>query len=244
MEETYNLKAVVLKREPWREADLLVTLYSGEQGRIELAARGARKIKSKLAAHLEPWNLVEVMAVRGRRLDYAGAATSENCFSGLKSDYEKLEIAGKTLAFFDRLIKPRESEGAAEIFFLLKDFLKLINDHDRPTGELKLLADFFIFKLLIQAGYQPELFNCLVCGKRIAAGGNFFSPAKGGVICRQCLKEEKISSLTISDEAVKVLRLAGKMEIKRLAKLALAPKTIKEINNLICSFQKHCLNQT
>jgi len=43
----YNLQAIILKRQIFREDDLLVTVYSLERGKLILQAKGAKKIKSR-----------------------------------------------------------------------------------------------------------------------------------------------------------------------------------------------------
>ncbi|MFH1822239.1 MAG: recombination protein O N-terminal domain-containing protein [Patescibacteria group bacterium] len=43
MEETYTTKAIVLNRQPFRENDSRVVVYSFEQGKMELVARGTKK---------------------------------------------------------------------------------------------------------------------------------------------------------------------------------------------------------
>ena len=69
MEETFNTKAIILKREPFWEADTRVVVYSLEKGKLHLIARGTKKISSKLAGHLEPMNFVDLMVVRGKQFD-------------------------------------------------------------------------------------------------------------------------------------------------------------------------------
>ena len=47
MEETYNTKAIILNRQPFRERDSRVTIFSLERGKLILVARGTKKITSK-----------------------------------------------------------------------------------------------------------------------------------------------------------------------------------------------------
>ena len=86
MEETYATKAIVLNRVPFRENDIRVSLYSSDQGRLDLIARGARKTKSKIAGHIEPISLARIMVIRGKRLDYLGSAINEASYFNIKND--------------------------------------------------------------------------------------------------------------------------------------------------------------
>jgi len=107
-DETYRLRGVVLGRESRRENDLMVDLLTEEQGRLKLVARGAKKFKSKIAAHVEPFCLVEAMAIRGRREDYLGSCLSAEVFSCLKGDLERLKMASEAINFVKSLVRERE----------------------------------------------------------------------------------------------------------------------------------------
>ncbi len=56
----YVTEAVVLKKEPVREFDARVSLYTKELGKVSAVVTSARKPLSKLSPHLEPLSMVEV----------------------------------------------------------------------------------------------------------------------------------------------------------------------------------------
>ena len=116
MEETYNTIGIVTKNEPWREYDSKVKIYTLDRGLLEMVARGTKKIKSKLAGHLEPATLVNLMVVRGRQWPYVGFATNENSYINLKEDLASLTIVGKIFKAVNGLIKAEESD--ERIFYL------------------------------------------------------------------------------------------------------------------------------
>src|SRR3989338_1050697 len=153
MEETYNVKAIILNRKSFSEGDSRVIVYSRENGKLELTARGAKKIKSKSAGHLEPLNLSDIMVVRGRRYDYVGAAVSENCFSNIKNDLAKLAVAAQAVKIVDQAIRPGVVD--EKIFELLEEYLEVLDTAKKDffarggsaLGE-KIFASFFVLKLL------------------------------------------------------------------------------------------------
>lgn len=63
MNEFYFSEAVVLSKEPVGEADVRVSLYAKNYGRFLARAKSARKITSKLSAHLEPGNLIKARII-------------------------------------------------------------------------------------------------------------------------------------------------------------------------------------
>ena len=235
MDETYRTKAIVLNRRPFNEDDTLVIIYSLDKGKLELVARGTRKIKSKLAGHLEPFCLAEIMVVRGRQYDYIGAAASENCYFNIKNNLAKIAAASQAINIFNRIIKPKQAE--AEVFKLVKDFLDTLNRCLPVMVDQKLLANFFIFKLLIKLGHQPELYHCVKCRNKILPQGNKFDLAAGGLICQKCLtKFRSKNQLTISQNTIKILRLAEKSNFRELLKVKIDKKDEKEIKDIVGSF--------
>ena len=63
---TYHCEALILKHVPFGEADLLVTFFTRERGKIRAVARGARRSNSKLVGHLEPLTQVNLSVAQGR----------------------------------------------------------------------------------------------------------------------------------------------------------------------------------
>ena len=235
MEETYNLKVIVLNRRPFAEDDGRVVVYSCERGKLELVVRGMKKIKSKLAGHLEPITLVNIMAVRGRQYDYVGAAASANCYFNIKSDLAKITTAGEAIKIFNRIIKPKQAD--TEVFKLVKDFLDTLDGRISLIFDQDLFVHFFIFKLLIKLGHQPELYYCVKCRKKILPQGNKFDLARGGLICHECLANfSSKSQLTISENTIKILRLAEKSNFRQLSKIKIDKKDEREVKNIVGSF--------
>lgn len=229
MEETYNLTAIILNRRPFSENDGRVAVYSGERGKLELTVRGLKKIKSKLAGHLEPITLASIMAVRGRQYDYVGAAVSEDCYFNIKSDLDKLAAAGEAIRIFNKIIKTGQAD--AEIFELLKNFFNVLENNAK--GAYNFLCRLFIFKLLVKLGHKPELHHCVKCQAKVTPAGLKFDLARGGLICDNCRTK---SGLTISENSVKLLRLAEKNDFKKIIKIKINKKTEGEAENIISSF--------
>ena len=123
MEPTYNTRAIILDRVDFREADSRIICYSEDKGKLELVARGAKKLKSKSSGHIEPLTLSRLMVVQGKDMNYAGTAIGEDFYANIKGDLDKILVARQALALVERMTREGEVDGHAEIFNLLKDFL-------------------------------------------------------------------------------------------------------------------------
>src|SRR3989344_2480846 len=69
----YVDEAVVLSREPHADADSRIALYTKRYGKLMVRAKSARKITSKLSAHLEPGQLIGVRLVEKNGLQIVDA---------------------------------------------------------------------------------------------------------------------------------------------------------------------------
>jgi len=243
MEATRNSPALILQRRPYRESDILVTAYTLDFGKLTLVARGAKKLQSKLAGHLEPLTRADLMIVAGRGFDYVGGALTADAYPSIRADLNKLYYAGRALGLFDRLVG--EGEADRELFFLLIEWLERLGaqaDCGRERGELYLAA--FSLQLLGATGYRPRLDNCLDCGRPLQPGRNYFSLLYGGLVGGDCFDQRKETAtgsddlLKISDNCVKVLRLITQRNPEDLDKLKLDKKLSAELSHITESFIK------
>ncbi|MCK4540300.1 DNA repair protein RecO [Candidatus Parcubacteria bacterium] len=227
MEETFNIQAIILNRHIFRENDSRVLVYSKEHGKMFLVARGARSIKSKMAGHIEPFCLSDLMVVRGKNYNYIGGAKSGNCFRELKSDLKKLEVAGRSFAILNKIIKEHEVD--PKLFFLINDFLEALSDINKNIDS-NLFLHAFILKLICQLGYRPELYSCVICRKDINPNNNYFDFKRGGLVCSSCRK----NSLTIHKDSIKLLRFIVKENFKNISKLHFNKKiSLGAIKNIV-----------
>lgn len=239
MEETYRVKAVALYRRSFGENNTIVTIYTTEKGKLELIARGTKKSKSKLAAHLEPITLVDIMVVRGKKYDYIGSAISENCYFDLKNSLEKIKAAGEVIRILNLIVKTGDCD--KEIFELLISYFDFLNSAKEELN-YDLFVQLFIFKLLIKLGHQPDLYYCVNCHNKILPINNKFDLIRGGIICDKCFSQnENKYQLTISENSIKVLRLINKSNFENLIKIKINDNLKEEIIKIIGSFLSYHL---
>jgi DNA repair protein RecO (recombination protein O) len=240
MEETYTTEAIILNRQPFREYDSRVIAYSRDRGKLELVARGAKKISSKLAGHLEPLSLSKIMVVRGRQFDYIGGAAMEKGFVRLKSDLACIKPAGRAVEATDKLIKSGIED--KNIFNLLLSLLETYDNLRKAPADPEILYYFYVLKLLSLLGYRPNLTHCLDCHQEITVAKNRFDPARGGIICSACPVREDGHSLTISLNNVKLMQFVISHGLSDTAELKLANSVKNEIKKIISSFTQYNVN--
>lgn len=237
MAESFSSQAVILKRDDWRESDSRVVLYTKNFGKIILIARGIKKTKSKLAGHIEPFNLVDILILKGKSIDYLGSAVSRCSYFNLKNDLNALYFSGQALSLFNSLVK--EALPEEELFYFLTTWLELINEKSLDTltkEEGEQLYNYFVIRLMTLLGYKPELFYCTLCQKKIKEADNYLNLRLGGVMDETCLKEQGAKYLPqeivkISNNAIKVLRLFSQKDL--YPNLKIQPELLREISRIV-----------
>lgn len=249
MDETRHSQAIILNRSAYRESDSLVIVYTKDFGKLLLVARGTKKIQSKLAGHLEPISLADILVIKGKGFDYVGSALTRDAYLNLKDNLNKLYYAGRVINWFNRLVK--EGEPDERLFLLLGRWLEVLDNYpaeefNKENGELFFI--FFALKLLSELGYKPEMYECLNCREKIRPGKNYFNLKNGGLVCGQCLEKERSAQginqtelLLISDNCVKLMRFIMDNKLDVAKKLKLDRRVIKELSVLTISFLNfHC----
>ena len=65
-ERIRKVEAVIISHKDLGEADRLIRLISLEHGKLSAIAKGARKIRSRKAAHIEPFTYAALVLAKGQ----------------------------------------------------------------------------------------------------------------------------------------------------------------------------------
>ncbi len=144
------MQALVLSRRNFREADQIISLYTKEKGKLEVLARGVKKITSKNAAHLEPFSLVEVEIIPGKELAHLGAVQPINYFVNIRRDLQKSLAAGYVVGLLNKIL--HEGEKDERLFNFTIAWLTFVNIS--LDLNLSLFVDCYIVKLLYCLGFD------------------------------------------------------------------------------------------
>jgi DNA repair protein RecO (recombination protein O) len=189
---TFKTEAVVLRSIRLGEADRVLHLYTEDRGRVGAVAKGVRRVKSRFGGRLEPLSRVKLVMHEGRSdLCTITAADTVHAHASLREGRAGIERATDACEAVLRLFDSAEPNRPA--YNLLCHELALL---DADAG-LATRAQGLVFrmKLLLAAGFVPELAGCAACGEREHIGA--FSAAAGGVVCPGC----EAGSFPLSEEA-------------------------------------------
>jgi len=203
----YFTPAIVLGKNDVKEYDRFFSLYTRNLGKTIVLAKGVRRSQSKMAGYLEPFALLAVKIVSGRGGNKLSNVETIKRYQNINKDLELIKLASHCLALVNDFVK----EGSCDlgILKLLNQILEILNLEKKNLAEKKFLVNVFKLQLASHLGYQPELYHCLICRKKVEPQDNGFDFLKGGLICSHC----RGSEIDITAEEIKILRLISTKEL-------------------------------
>lgn len=188
-------EAIVLRRIPYGETDLVLQLATRLFGRIACFARAAKRSRRRFPAGFPSFALLEIRVGPPGRTDALRPileAQPVRPHLHLPRDLPCYAAAG-LLVEVAREALPEEAP-EPEAFDALAEALDRLDEGPFSWGAL-LAAEM---RLLAPLGLAPRLGSCLSCDTPAPPGrAAYFDVARGGVVCRRCGGAER----TISGEA-------------------------------------------
>jgi DNA repair protein RecO (recombination protein O) len=178
---TLKTEAIVLRSLRYGEADRILHLYTPYRGRVSAIAKGVRRARSRFGGRLEPFFRLSLVLYEGRsELLTVTAAETLAGHPRLREHAGALDGAARACEAVARVFD--DGDPHAGVYHLLANELALL-DHE-PARASRANALAFRLKLLLAAGFAPQLAACASCGERDHLAG--FSGAAGGVVCAAC----------------------------------------------------------
>ena len=233
---TYRCEGLALRKVAIGEADLVVTVFTAERGKIRAVGKGARRSTSKLVGHLEPLTLARLSVAMGRELDIVSQAEVIDGFAGLKEDLSTLTRGLYVAELLDGF--GPEDIPSPGLLRLALGVLRALPHTAEPETPLR----FFEFHLLRLTGLLPELYECVECRREVEPDAHRFSVNLGGVLCPGCAPTEAwIRPLSL--RAMKVLRLMHRGSLAEAAALSLNPPLADELKSVLSGTIRYWLGK-
>ncbi len=177
---SYTAGGIVLRRIDLGEKDRILTVYTRELGKLSAVAKGSRRPGSKLSGASEPFVHSKMMLASGRDLDILTQAEVKESFPNVRADISAIAHAVYFMELADRFTEDRQPN--PDLFDTVLSALYVLESGTDP----ELTARYFELQMLGILGYAPQFDSCLRCGRTIGRERVAFSPALGGIACRNC----------------------------------------------------------
>jgi DNA repair protein RecO (recombination protein O) len=171
-------EAIVLRTWPFHEADLLVSLFTRDQGRIKGVARHAMKSRKRFGGALEPATQVRAHYTERPRQDLVRLDQFEILWSPLTAPIDTLRLAA--LQFVTEVLEEAMPDQASDdnIYRLAVTVLTSLRSESVYLPML-----YFCLWMNRLMGWMPELGHCAACGLDLRGQTVDWSPTADGVTC-------------------------------------------------------------
>src|SRR6266480_6508922 len=199
-------EAIVLRTYPFRESDLLVTLFTRTEGKVRGVARAAKKSGRRFGGAFETLTYIKVAYEDRERQELARLDSCEVLESPLTTEvsYPRAVALGHVAELLDELLPDREANDA--VFRLALSVLAQLQGE-----ELLLPVTYFELWMARLMGYLPDLSACLNCGRVLNGSRAYFHALADGLMCPE---HKRLASSEMSAES---RNLAGQMLRVRLS---------------------------
>jgi DNA repair protein RecO (recombination protein O) len=175
--------SIILKTYPLGEADRIVAFFSRDFGKLRGVANGARKMKNRFGASLEPLAHSRIQFFEKENRDLVRIQSAEILDSPMKlfEDYDRAVCAARLIELVDRFLPEREPQDA--VFRLVRMTVRALEQ----GCPIEFAGCYFEVWMLRLAGVFPDLFVCSACSKNLQADdARSMAPGLQAVVCNDC----------------------------------------------------------
>lgn len=176
-------EAIVLRTYNLAEADKIVICLTRKAGLVRAVARGARRLKSKYGAGLEPYTVLSLSFYEkeGRELVSVREAEIVRSYFHLSKSAETMTA----LAYMSELVlsfaPPHEPN--EKLFRMTSACLAAL---EQTPEVVQAVTRYFEVWLLKLAGFFPNMRACAECGKRLGSETGVYLNVEGRARCYAC----------------------------------------------------------
>ena len=171
-------EAVVLRTWPVHEADLIVSFFTRDYGRVRGVAKCALKSRKRVGGALEPMTVARAWFAERPRQELVRLDQLEILRSPLSSPVDPVRLT--VLSFFAELLDEAlpDHDPHETVFRLLLAVLDLTTV-EQPWMPLT----YFQLWMTRLMGLLPDLVHCTACGEALQAGETSFNTLGDGLFC-------------------------------------------------------------
>jgi len=217
-----STSAIVLKTIPYGDTSVIARMFTEDQGKVTILAKGAWRPKNNAGALLEPMNHIHLQYYHknSREIQVLKDGGFTQQFSNLRKELSKV-IVGLTIV--EMMDKSTLDNNPFPILYRLGwRVLEKLNDEKQ---NIWLVFVFFLYQLSLRLGFLPNIKKCSKCNADLISG--CFDNYTGELICVNCSTQSKIS---LDENSLSALQ---KLECLHLDDLQTLSINIQGITNSI-----------
>jgi DNA repair protein RecO (recombination protein O) len=225
-------EAIILRTYPMREADLLVTLFTRQEGKIRGVARAAKKSKRRFGGALEPLTYVRAYYEDRERRELSRLDSCEVIESPLAIEvsYSRAVALGHVAELLDELLPDREANDA--VFRLTLAVLSSLR-----TPDIWMAVTYFDLWLTRLMGFLPDLNECIACGRVLNGSRAYFHALADGLMCAE---DRRLASAEMSTESRKLANQMFRAPVETFAATSATKSGTSDLRKyLVQTLERH-----
>jgi DNA repair protein RecO (recombination protein O) len=165
------------------EADLIVSLFTRDYGKLRGVAKSALKSRKRFGGALEPMTLARAWFVERPRQELARLDQLEIARSPLSAPVDQARLA--VLSFFAEVLEESlpERDPQETVFRLVASVLEHTAAVRSETQQPWMPLTYFALWMTRLMGLLPDIAHCTVCGEALQPGEVFFNNHTDGLFC-------------------------------------------------------------
>ncbi len=234
--------AILLRRVDYGDADLILTFFSEDYGKIGVIAKHAKKSRRRFAGVLE---LFSNLSIQCRTRRKGGLAVLEEAqiiepYAALREQILKTAYASYWAELV--MVWTEDDQPLSPLYHLLCYALGELNTGSQVDAQLNLA---FQMRFMALAGLCPNLNYCCVCQtelenfKATAAG---FDLPRGGVCCHDC-DQMHDPALCLSRGTIKQLQWIAEGDLARIGRIRFSTAALNEAQHFLEAFVPYHLGR-
>ncbi len=226
-------EAIILHTFPARERDKLVVFLTPDHGKVKGFAYGARSMRTRFGASLEPLAKVKIGYIE-RESDEVVRIESVDLIRSLFPAQQNLAASVAASYLAETVDTFAQSGDPAELIYRLLDrTTEALLDGAAPLLVVT-YAEVWILRL---AGVLPSLRNCNSCDEALGRPLRFDSRAHG-FVCGKCVAE---GARVISNDVADVLEAIMRLPVSEFAARDVSAEVLIEVRSLAAFFRRNFL---
>ncbi len=224
---TLSTPAILLRRIDFGDYDLIVTLFTKNQGKISVIAKSAKKSVKRFPGILEPFSRLDVVLSqqKGKGMPVLQEATLEEPFFRIRENVVKTAYA----SYWAELIYlwMADEEPLASLYHLI---LYVLCELDHGQTPVEVLSILFQMRFLSIAGFSPNFDHCHACKTcldQIQYPTVVSAMSQGGIACPTCGFPAN-GQMKISKGTLKQLLWTNGGDLERASRIRFAPAAMEE----------------
>ena len=233
--EFINLKGIVIREVNVGEADRYIDLFTDKLGKVTIYVKSVRSTRSRNLLGAQLLNYCGYVLVKKKDKYYISSSELIESFYDIRNDMVSLTYAVHFLDIINSVICENESQIA-----LLKLLLNTLYVLSKRKKDPKLICSVFELRLLKIIGYEPDIKECVHCGRD--EGIVYFDISNGGLICDLCKKISK-NKVVLRAGVLKALKFILGVSQKDVFKFNLDEACIKDLSKLSRNYLRDKLDK-